>query len=163
MPIILFAQRGGGEALGALFTGTLGLLCCGFEILLIAASIGYTIWYLMSMYQALDACSPRNRDMEPGMIFLIFIPLFNVVWQFFIVLRVSSSLAREFRARGMRGDGDFGKTIGLWGLILPFTCIGAPAAPICMIMYILRVRAFTAQLAGGGPSSRRDRDDDDDD
>jgi hypothetical protein len=62
----------------------------------------------------------------------------------------------------MRGDGDFGKTLGLWMLILPFTCVGGIASPILMIMYIMRVRAFTARLWSSGKSRRRDDDDEDD-
>lgn len=164
VPLILFAQKGPPpEAAAAAGLGVMFFfVCMGLYAIIIVAMMGLGIWYLITAFQALNACSPRNRDMEPGMVFLVFIPIFGPIWQFFVVLRVASSLHREYRSRDMRGDGDFGKTLGLWMLILPFTCVGGIASPILMIMYIMRVRAFTARLWSSGKSRRRDDDDEDD-
>jgi hypothetical protein len=100
--------------------------------------------------------------MEPGMVFLSLIPLFGAIWNFFIVLRIASSLKKEFDDRGLRSDGgDYGQTIGLWGLIL--NIIGcAPVGLIMIIMWLFKIRGYTAQLAGGGAPRNRDDENDED-
>jgi hypothetical protein len=130
---------------------------CGVGLI----GFGMMIWWLITVYGALNTVSPRNREMEPGMVFLMLVPCFNIVWYFFIVLRLASSLEREFRDRGLSGDGDFGKTLG----ILTFFCfLCAPAAWICQFIYINKIRGYTTELAsaGGGRGRIRDYEEDDD-
>lgn len=169
-PVILFAQQAKGEAAAAgaaiAGMGMLTFVCIiAFVVLMALVHLGLRIWFLIATYSALSACAQKNRDMEPGMVFLqlLPVPIFPLVWKFLIVFRTASSLEREYRKRGLRGDGDFGKTMGIWMLILPLTCIGLPAAPICELLYIFRVRAATDKLARSGRGSRDDDDDDDDD
>ncbi len=60
--------------------------------------LGILVYVLIQNYNALNAVAPRNRDMEPAMVFLCLIPCFNLIWYFFIVIRrVGSSLEKEFR------------------------------------------------------------------
>jgi hypothetical protein len=158
--IILFAQQPrpkGAEAgaAGALIGIAVG--CC--YLLIIAVIVGIVIWGLVAAFQALKAVSPRNRDMEPGMVFLHFIPFFGMVWDFFIVFRVASSLQKEFDDRDLSSDGDFGQTLGLWALILSLVgCV--PINGILAIMWINRIRGYTARL---NRRSSRDVDDEDED
>lgn len=155
--MILFAQfqqKGGPKGGETEATIAMAAVCCFYAVVFILA-IGFAIFHLMTMYKALSAVSPRNRDMEPGQIFLLFIPFFGIVWQFFVVLRTSSSLEKEFDDRGISGDGgDFGKTLGLWALIL--NLVGcAPVGLILFIIYLFKIRGYTATLT----SRRRDDDD----
>jgi len=149
--LLLFAQQKGPppEAAAIAFA----VIC--FYLVILVGALALQIWFLVTAYKALNAVSPRNRDMEPGMIFLIFIPLFGIVWYFFIVIRIADAFAKEFDDRGLRSDGDFGKLIGILAPLIP--CVGL----IMHIMWIMKVRGYTARLAGGG-SRKRIRDDDDD-
>ncbi len=52
------------------------------------------------------------------MVWLMFIPCFNLIWQFFIATRVPESLKNEFRSRGRDDGSDYGKTIALSSAIL---------------------------------------------
>jgi hypothetical protein len=76
------------------------------------------IFYLLTLHRALDRVSPRNRLMEPAMVWLNLIPCFNIVWQFFIAIRVPDSLRNEFRDRGRDDGSDYGKTIAMTQAII---------------------------------------------
>jgi hypothetical protein len=115
------------------------------------AGLAYAIFWMMSAYKALGAISAKNRDMEPGMIFLMFIPCFNAVWWAFIVIRMASSMEKEFSSRGLKADGDFAKMLGF---LVYIPCVGI----ICHIMWVLKIRGYTVQLAGGGKRSSKDDD-----
>jgi hypothetical protein len=147
--LMLFAQQKGPQGGDAAAGMAVMIFSCICYALIFAFAIGFMIFHLMTCYKALSAVSPGNRDMEPAMIFLVFIPLFGAIWNFFIVLRLASSLRKEFEDRGIPSDGgDYGQTIGLWGLIL--NLIGcAPVGIIMFIMWLFKIRGYTAQLTEG--------------
>lgn len=51
---------------------------------LVAVLVGLivAIFYILTLSRALQKCSPQLRTMKPGMVWLLLIPLFNVLWQF---------------------------------------------------------------------------------
>src|SRR5579863_6262009 len=59
------------------------------------------IFYLLTLQNALAKCAPVARTMEPGMVWLCIIPLFSVIWNFFVVMALAKSLGNEFRRRGI--------------------------------------------------------------
>ena len=124
------------------------------------AMFGFLIYYLIVMSQTLGKISPRNRDMEPGMVFLGLIPCFNLVWLFFIVNAVAGSLEKEYRKRGLAAEGDFGKNIGLIGNILNCTICCSIGWVICAIMHLLKVNEYVKRLDN---AKKRIREDDDED
>jgi len=162
----------------AILPVVIGVTCV---FLLIALVVG--VCFLLSMSKALSRCKPRNRTMEPSMVWLNLVPCLNIVWQFLTVIRVSESLKNEFQDRGWDDRGDFGKGMGITGLCLNIA--GALPIPIlqlvlglaslvCLIMYWVKVAGYSNELAGGGsgreyddyddrPRKRRTRDDDYDD
>jgi hypothetical protein len=139
--------------------------------------------------QLLSRVSPRNRLMEPGMVWLMLIPCFNIVWQFFIVTRVPGSLRNEFRDHNLDDGSDYGKGIGLAYAVLNIvgSCAGngqQGASPelamggailslglsiLCLtlgIIFWVKIASYSRQLAEGDSGPRdweRKFDDDDDD
>jgi uncharacterized membrane protein len=97
------------NAAAGLAAGFLGILC----VVGIAFFVVY-IFFLITLQTALSRCRPRSRTMEPGMVWLMFVPLFNFVWQFLMVSKVGDSLKREFEDRDLDDRSDYGKTLGLW-------------------------------------------------
>src|SRR5262249_23624412 len=81
----------------------LGMFCLIVGAFLVVALV-IAIFYLLTLHRALDKVSPRNRLMEPGMVWLSLIPCFNIIWAFFVATRVPDSLRNEFQERG-RDDG----------------------------------------------------------
>jgi hypothetical protein len=145
--LILFAQKKANpeaEAAAGIFIA-LYCLCIAFSVIF---GIAMTIFTLMTLWKALWAVLQHNRDMEPGMIFLLFIPGFSAIWIFFIVLRVASSFQKEFEDRGIKSDGgDFGQTFGIWALVAQILCF--PVGIVMYIMWLFKIRGYTAQLTGG--------------
>ena len=120
-----------------------------FAIMLIPA-----IFYLLTLQKALDRCSPENRAMAPGLVWLMLIPLFNIIWGFFVVINIAKSLGAEFQKRGMTEEPEPGKTLGLIMCILaccgwiPFLGIVASLGGlVCWIMYWIKIHGFSSKLA----------------
>jgi hypothetical protein len=95
--------------------------------------------------------------MSPGQVFLMFIPLFNIIWHFFIVNHMSNSLHNEFTRRNIAGvEPTPGKTLGLAMCILQ-VCSIIPivgiftgiAGFICWIMYWVKINGYANQLQPG--------------
>ena len=137
---------------------------CGFYLIMFLVGI----FFLLTLHKALARCHPRNRTMEPGMVWLNLIPLFNIVWMFITAIRVSESLDNEFYDRGWhRRNDDYGKTLGVvtCSLLLGGN-IGACGLPflvawlVCWIIYWVKIAGYGGQLAARDYD--RDRDDGDD-
>ena len=73
--------------------GILTIVLIVFAILLVPF-----IFYLLTLQKALSRCSPGCRAMNPGMVWLMLIPLFHIVWQFFVVLNMPSRSMRNSRS-----------------------------------------------------------------
>lgn len=70
-----------------------------FALIFLGVLILPRIFYLVSMQKAIGRCSPRARAMPPGLVWLGLIPLFQLIWDFVIVVTSSKSLSDEFEAR----------------------------------------------------------------
>ncbi|SRR5215203_1959020 len=57
------------------------------------------IFFLLTQQNTLKAIQPHNRAMSPGQVWLQLIPIFGMIWQFFVVSKISDSLRRELAAR----------------------------------------------------------------
>jgi hypothetical protein len=68
------------------------------QILLLLAFLVPVIFFLITQQNTLKAIQPQNRKMSPGEVWLQLIPLFGLVWQFFVVTRISDSLRKEFNS-----------------------------------------------------------------
>ena len=138
--------------------GSLGLgeLIVIFVISLIIGAVCLIpgIFYLLTLQKCLQRCSPQSRTMSPGQVWLMLIPLFNLVWQFIVVSQISSSLANEFRPRRMIEEPEPGKAIGLAYCIL-FVCGVIPflavltsiAGLVCWIIYWVKIADYSRELA----------------
>lgn len=132
------------------FTGILIL------IIVVAVLIGLIpmIFYMLTLQNTLKEVSPENRQMPPGQVWLLFIPIFSIVWQFIVVNKIADSLKAEFAKRNIPSDEDRpGYSIGLAYSIL-FCCgiipfIGALASIgglVCWIIYWVKIAGYKAKL-----------------
>jgi hypothetical protein len=103
------------------------------------------IFYCLTLQKALNRCSPENQAMNPGMVWLMFIPVFNVVWHFLIVLNMAKSLGAEFRKRGIAEDPNPGQTLGLVMCVAALIC--GPVGLVCWIMYWVKIADYSSRLA----------------
>ena len=120
--------------------GILSLVLIVMAILLVPK-----IFYLLTLQKALNRCSPSSRAMSPGMVWLLLLPLFNLVWHFFVVLNLSKTLGAEFQRRGLPPEPDPGATLGLVMCISALLC--GPVYLVCWIIYWVKIAGYSAQLA----------------
>jgi hypothetical protein len=140
----------------------LGMLC-----LFLIVAIVIAVFYLLTLQKALSRVAPWNRLMEPGLVWLSLIPIFNLIWSFFIATRIPDSLRNEFRHRNLDDGSDYGKGVGLAHAIIgvlsfaldmvsrlsrqPVVMITAPLGLISLILFIIfwvRIAGYSKKLAG---------------
>lgn len=86
-------------------------------------------------YKVLSRIPPQFRKQEPGMAFLLLIPFFSVIWNFFVHPKVAESLKSYFDAQGTHAHGDCGGSLALW------LCI-------CGACAFVPILGFVAGIAG---------------
>ncbi|HEY2857888.1 MAG TPA: hypothetical protein VGJ21_05690 [Terracidiphilus sp.] len=114
------------------------------------------IFYLVTLQNALRKCAPGARTMEPGLVWLSLIPLFNLVWVFFVVLALGKSLGNEFRRRGIPCPDPYpGQSIGMAMAICKCCCIipivnllAMIGAFVLWIVYWVKISGFSEVLDG---------------
>ncbi len=126
--------------------------------LILALSIVPGIFYTLTLYRALSRCAPESRAMEPGLVWLLFVPIFNLIWNFVVVAKMATSLQNEFQRRRVAEPVDAGRELGLAMSIL--ACLGIIpflgilcgfAAMICWILYWVKIAGLSSRLAHLGP------------
>jgi hypothetical protein len=122
-----------------------GLGILTIVLIVIAIMLVPAIFYLLTLQKALNRCSPDCRAMKPGMVWLMLIPLFSLVWHFFVVLNMSKSLGLEFQKRGIAEDPNPGQTIGLVMCIGNLIC--GPVGLICWILYWVKIAGYSSKIA----------------
>lgn len=87
---------------------------------LIALAIFILPWFffLLNLQTLLQRVSPGNRAMPAGYVWLNFIPVFNLGWFLYTVIKVRDSVRAEYEARRWPAEGDFGYNVGIVAGIL---------------------------------------------
>jgi len=127
--------------------GVLGVL------IFIAIGVTVKVFYLLTLYRALNRCSPESRAMDPTLVWLNFIPCFSLVWHFFVVINVAKSMGAEFKKRGIVAEDQPGQAIGLAMCItsvlclIPYVnCLMGPGALVCWIIYWVKIAEYSKKL-----------------
>jgi hypothetical protein len=131
-----------------------GLGMLTIALVVVAIMLVPFVFYCLSLQKALNRCSPECRAMNPGMVWLMFIPLFNMVWHFFVVINVAKSLGCEFQKRGIAEDPKPGQQLGMIMCILiccgiiPFLGILCSLGGlVCWILYWVKIAGYSNRIA----------------
>ncbi len=120
------------QAAGALIAG---MLCVVMFALLIGIAIQVFITYLL--YSAMARLPETARQLGAGLIWLLLIPLFNAIWLFFVVIRLSDSYHDYLAQRGDPHVDDCGKLMGiLWAV---FSLVIPVVGLVFMIIYLVKM------------------------
>ena len=84
-----------------------------FAIIIISGAVVVFVFYLKNLQDMLRECDPVNRQVPPGNVWLMFIPLFNIVYGFILYPKISETLRREFEYRNAPQSGDYLKALGM--------------------------------------------------
>ena len=123
-----------------------GMLLFIVFIILICIVVG--ILYLLTLQNLLKRVQPENRVVDPGNVWLMLIPIFNLIYAFILYPKISESVAREYESRGMSPNGDFGKSLGITMPILSlcgfFPFLGSLAGLANLVIWII----FWSKMSG---------------
>lgn len=134
------------------------LLGCGVGLLamavafIIGLAIGVFICY--QLYLTADRLPAANRKLAPASVFLLLVPLLNLFWLFFVVLKLSEGYQQYFAAKSRSDVGDCGQGVGLgWAVaaiatMLPIVhVLAALAALVLMVVYLVKMSQLRAMVA----------------
>lgn len=82
-------------------------------LLVLAAVIVVFVLYLKNLQDLLKEVSDSNREVPAANVWLMFIPVFSIIYAFILYPKIASSLNREFESREIPQEGDYGKGLGL--------------------------------------------------
>ena len=117
------------EYLISMIPGLSEVLTPGILIwLVIIGGVTSIVFYHITIQKLLDQCSEENRQMKSSLVWLNWIPIFNLGWQFYVYIKVRDSLKLEFESRGLSSeDKEFGYNIGLTYGFLYIVQFGIPS------------------------------------
>jgi hypothetical protein len=69
------------------------------QIALLLAFVIPAILFILAQQRILQVVSPENREMSPGSVWLQLIPVFGMVWQFIVVIRIARSVTKEMLSK----------------------------------------------------------------
>ncbi len=112
------------------------------------------IFYLITLQNALTKCAPGARTMDPGMVWLLLVPIFHLIWSFFVVMALAKSLGNEFRRRGIPSPDPLpGQSIGMamcicgcCSVVPLLNLLAGPAAFILWVIYWVKIAEFSRVL-----------------
>ena len=125
----------------------------GLFLAIVAIFFVVAVFYILSLRRALLLCAPANRAASPDSAWLLLIPFFSIIWQFFFYPHISVSLEREFRQRGLPIEPDPARSLGL-ALAILHACSLIPlvklftgiASLVCWILYWSKISGYARQL-----------------
>jgi hypothetical protein len=131
-----------------------------WHILILLVVAGFlllpAIFYILTLRDAVNKCAPASRTIDPGLIWLLLVPLVNVVFHFFVVLGLAQTLRNEFNRRGIRvAEPAPGQSIGLamcicacCGIIPLLGMLAVLAQLILWIIYWVKIAEYSRKLDG---------------
>ncbi|MDF1819509.1 MAG: hypothetical protein P1U54_12775 [Immundisolibacteraceae bacterium] len=107
------------------------------------------IFYLLSLQKSLHLSGKENQRMRPGMVWLNLIPVFNLGWHLYTVLKVGETLSARLGKQG----GDGGRTLGILTSLLALGCLipayrnyFAIATLVAWVAYWVRITGYNVFL-----------------
>ncbi|HET6991264.1 MAG TPA: hypothetical protein VFJ43_08075 [Bacteroidia bacterium] len=112
-----------------------------------------TVFWALQMFRALELVS-ETAKMKPQNVWLTFIPLFGLYWQFAVVSAVADSLGQEYIRRGIIArEGRPGYNAGMTANILlccavipTFGILVAIISNITRLIHLAKIKNYTAEL-----------------
>jgi hypothetical protein len=127
-------------------------------VIVVALVISYVILFVIIIIisAALKEVPSEYRVMEPGQVWLLLIPCFAVIWNFWVFQRVPQSFQKYFASQGRTDLGDCGGQLGLWyaicavGSVVPcLNYIAAPAGLVLLIIFLVKIVELKKQIHSG--------------
>jgi hypothetical protein len=124
-----------------------------FVLIFGAIRLAVEIVICFFLYKYYNRVPRQFRKMEPGLVWLLLIPCFNLVWNFFAFIRLSRSFKAYFNSVGNTAVGDCGEGLGLGysvceaAALIP--CVGMAvwiAAIVLLILYLVKANELSGRI-----------------
>lgn len=133
-------------------------------IVVVLIVLAIVILFLLTLQRTLERVSPDLRKMSPGLVWLFFIPYFNMIWSFIVVNKFSESVGAEFQRRNIQtfeekpgfSIGMAWASLNLLAFLLAFADIPFIAFMInisgfiCWILFWVKASKLKRELEGSG-------------
>ena len=116
---------------------------------LVSLALGLVIGiaFLWNIRKTIKTIKPENRIVKPNHVWLMLIPLFNLVYQFFLVQRVSQSLFNEFNDRNLPTKPlNTAYNLGMVACIMNILSLVPPLAFFASFLVMVFMFAFWTRL-----------------
>ena len=129
----------------------------GAELMIILMIVGMLFVFsaipAILAYIVLSRIPPQFRKQQPGMAFLLLIPFFSLIWNFFVHPKIAESLKACFDAQGPHAHGDCGGSLALGFCIcsvcslIPFVgFLAGIAGLVLLILFYVKVFELSAKI-----------------
>ena len=118
-----------------------------FQFVFLGLFLLPAIFYLLTLQNTLKVIFPESRFMSPGQVWLMFIPFFNIVWQFIMVNRLAKSIGAEcarlnILGKGDRPTGDIGLAMCICNCLIWIPFLGSLASLVTFIIHWVKVAEY---------------------
>ena len=103
-------------------------------IWLVCSPILIGVFFALTLWKLLKLCAPESRTIRPGSVWWLLVPLVNLVVQFFVVLRIETTLANEFRRRQLPAERSTRKEVGLAWCISTAATLVPGIGPLALVV-----------------------------
>jgi len=126
-----------------------------FFFLLFGLGFGLLVNLLLAVLLYLDyqRIPPRFRKQDPNMVWLLLIPCFHIVWNFFVYPGLSDSFKAYFDSVGDASVGNCGRDLALGyavcaaASIIPFLgCLTGLAALVLVVLYLIKANELKNRI-----------------
>ncbi|MBV6879037.1 hypothetical protein NG800_003100 [Epilithonimonas ginsengisoli] len=106
------------------------------------------IFYILTLQSTLKEIKFENRTLSDGSLWLLLLPIFNLIWHFIVVNKIASSLANEARSRNLNlGEIKPGQSIGIAMCILNMIPYLNVIGFILWIVYCVKINSYRNLLS----------------
>jgi hypothetical protein len=122
-------------------------------IIMMIMFFAFPLWIVPAIlsYIALERIPVEDRKQNPGLALLLLIPVFSLIWAFFVYPRISASLESYFARRGDRSEGDCGRTVAIVLCVCSLIPFVQVIALVCMVIFFVKVFGLTGKIERARP------------
>jgi len=100
--------------------------------------LGILVWILWFVYTCYEAIPPEHRKMSSGLVWLMLIPCFGLIWMFFVFPGLARSYQSYFAAKGVTDVANCGETLAWLYCIFTITICLSPIGLILLIVFLVK-------------------------
>lgn len=132
-----------------------GIFIIAFVIGL-AIGYGILILFCLTLKSVVDAADIQNREIEPGKVWLMLIPIFNLGYPFYLFPKISSTIKNQLEQNNAAEPGDYAlmlgrayPTLSILQMVIPNDTIGgllSIAALVCFIVFWVKMGSYRVKM-----------------